>query len=62
MEYYIFGFVDVKGHSVTLKPDCHFSQFHANPSLEILIVHLGKQCQIGGHLCLLFVCGLRGSF
>jgi hypothetical protein len=24
MEYYIFGFVDVKGHSVTLKPDCHF--------------------------------------
>ncbi len=38
MEYYIFGFVDVKGHSVTLEQDSHFSQFHANPSHQCLQV------------------------
>ena len=33
---YIFSFADVKGHSVALKPNGHFSKFHANPSHECL--------------------------
>ena len=33
---YIFGFANVQGHSVALKPNGHFSKFHANPSHECL--------------------------
>jgi hypothetical protein len=40
MEYDIFGFVDVKGHPVTLEPDSHFSQFRANPSHQCLQVRV----------------------
>ena len=36
MKDYIFSFADVKGHSVALKPNGHFSKFHANPSHECL--------------------------
>jgi hypothetical protein len=36
MKDYIFGFANVQGHSVTLKPNGHFSKFHANPSHESL--------------------------
>jgi hypothetical protein len=34
MKDYIFSFADVKDHSVALKPNGHFSKFHANPSHE----------------------------